>query len=293
MLVFGETKAELTQLHKEMLAKMDPCLPLEYTYADFHKLVESSDIKVVLESISILETSKATETLACFEIDLAAHFIKTCMVTAFPDTRQKMMKTVNFFGLRLRTLFGKFVKKYDPALAQTNPQKHDELWAPLEPLYAFLLDVTSFAEQNLYLDKPIEGAFPLFEVLKMIMDYFGGITFKLNKNQSFEPINFLAKAKGGHLLASKSLFMFFVNSLKSSWRNVRFQAFDLLSKYADEYASFHDTAFVNGILVPTALDFLLDPRAMMAEASALMLKLTFIKCIDIVDLKLLKQSGDA
>ena len=60
----------------------------------------------------------------------------------------------------------------------------------------------------------------------------------------------------------------------------------MLTRYADEFPMFHDSAFVNGILVPTALDYLNDPRAMMAEASALMLKITFIKCIDVVDLSL-------
>ena len=58
-------------------------------------------------------------------------------------------------------------------------------------------EVTLHAEEQLYLDKPIEGAFPLFDVLKLIMDLFGGNYFKLNKSKIFEPINFLAKAHGG------------------------------------------------------------------------------------------------
>lgn len=203
------------------------------------------------------------------------------------------MKTINYFGIRLRTIFVKYIKRYDPKLAETDPAQHEALWAPLVPLYDFLEDLTTFAERNLYLDKPIEGAFPLFDVLKLIMDLFGGIDFKLNKSRTFEPVNFLAKAKGGKLLASKSLFMFLINSLKSSWTNVRHNAYDLLSKYANEYASFHDASFVNGILVPTALDFLLDPRAMMSEAAALMLKLTFVKCIDVVDLSLFLVSDAA
>ena len=120
------------------------------------------------------------------------------------------------------------------------------------------------------------------------MDLFGGNEFRLNKARIFEPINFLQKADGGKLLASTSLFMFLINSLKSSWTNVRHNAYELLSKYSDDYSAFHDSAFVNGILVPTALDFMNDPRAMMAEASALMLKLAFTKCIDVVDLALLK-----
>ena len=123
------------------------------------------------------------------------------------------------------------------------------------------------------------------------MDLFGGNSYRLNKSKEFEPINFLSKAKGGMLLSSKSLFMFFVNSLKSSWRVVRHNAYDLLSKYAAEYDQFHDTAFVNGIVIPTALDFANDPRCMMAEAAALMLKLAFSKCINVVDLSLFLTEG--
>lgn len=155
-------------------------------------------------------------------------------------------------------------------------------------------DITLFAEENLYLDKPIEGAFPLFDVLKLIMDCFGGNEFRLNKSKVYDPINFLAKAHGGVLLSSKSLFMFLINSLKSSWRNVRINAFDLLSRYDATYATFHDASFVNGILIPTAMDFLNDPRGSVSESAALMLKLSFTKCIDIVDLNLfLAEGGEA
>jgi len=246
----------------------------------------------VLESIAVLETSAASERIAPHELSLAAYFMKMCMVTAFPDTRQKMMKTVTAFMIRVRTVFAKDIKRYDPLLAATDKAKHDALWRPLEPLYGFLDDVTRYAEENLYLDKPIEAAFPLFDVLKLVMDLFGGVEFKLNKAKSFEPVNFLAKAKGGHLLSSSSLFKFFVDSLKSSWTNVRLQAFALLSKYADEYPDFHDAGFVNGTLIAQALEYLNDPRAMMAEAAAQMLKLVFLKCIGVADLSLLAADFD-
>lgn len=85
--------------------------------------------------------------------------------------------------------------------------------------------------------------------------------------------------------------MFLVNSLKSSWTAVRINSFDLLSKYADSYSLFNDSDFVNKTLLPTALDFLNDPRAMMAEASALMLKLAFIKCTATVDFSILSTSA--
>ena len=144
---------------------------------------------------------------------------------------------------------------------------------------AFLSDIISHAQANLYLDKPIEGSFPLFDVLKLIQDLFGGNVFYINKSKSFEPVNLLAKTG---LLESKALFIFLVNSLKSSWTAVRHNSYELLSKYADAFSLFNDKKFVNEQLVATALEFCNDPRAMMAEASALMLKLAFIKCIDVV-----------
>lgn len=86
------------------------------------------------------------------------------------------------------------------------------------------------------------------------------------------------------MLESKSVFNFLVNSLKSSWANVRRNSFDLLTRYADSYSAFQDASFVNDVLVPTALEYANDPRAMMAEASALMLKLAFLKCTPVLSL---------
>lgn len=103
----------------------------------------------------------------------------------------------------------------------------------------------------------------------------------MNKGKVFEPLNLLQKTG---LLESRSLFNFLVNSLKSSWANVRKNSFELLTRYADSYAAFSDTEFVNELLIPTALDYANDPRAMMAEASALMLKLAFLKCTDVLHL---------
>jgi hypothetical protein len=51
-----------------------------------------------------------------------------------------------------------------------------------------------------------------------------------------------------------------------------------LTRYADTYSAFNDSKFVNELLIPTAIDYANDPRAMMAEAAALMLKLVFLKC---------------
>lgn len=80
------------------------------------------------------------------------------------------------------------------------------------------------------------------------------------------------------------MFNFLVNSLKSSWANVRANAFELLDRYSEEYAVFKDPHFVNDLLIPTAFQFANDPRTMMAKSCSLMLKLAFTKCIDTVHL---------
>jgi hypothetical protein len=78
------------------------------------------------------------------------------------------------------------------------------------------------------------------------------------------------------------VFNFLVNSLKSSWANVRQNSFELLTRYSDSYCAFSDAKFVNEVLVATALEYANDPKAMMGEASALMLKLAFLKCTHVL-----------
>jgi hypothetical protein len=43
----------------------------------------------------------------------------------------------------------------------------------------FLREVIKHVKENLYLDKPVEGALPLFEVLKIILELFGDYEYKL------------------------------------------------------------------------------------------------------------------
>lgn len=62
------------------------------------------------------------------------------------------MKSLQNFFIRLRTVFYKDIKK-----GNTNQQ-----------LILFLGKVIDYCQRNLYLDKPIEGSFPLFDILKVI-----------------------------------------------------------------------------------------------------------------------------
>jgi hypothetical protein len=178
--------------------------------------------------------------------------------------------------LRLRTVYCKDIKKYDPA-----HENAAALRKPLEPLIQFIRDICAHCECNLYMDKAIEGSYPMFEVLKLIQDLFGGHEFRINKSKAFESVHFLDKTG---LFQSRSFFFFLVNSLKSSWANVRQTSFGLLTRYSDTYPEFHTSEFVNGQLIPTALELLNDPRSMMAEACGLMLKVAFAKCIDVLDI---------
>ena len=70
------------------------------------------------ESISVLETGAATEPLKAFELPLATEFLRKSMQTTFPDHRQKYMKVIGQFFIRLRTVYGKEIKKYQPGQQQ-------------------------------------------------------------------------------------------------------------------------------------------------------------------------------
>jgi len=76
---------------------------------------------------------------------------------------------------RLRTAHDKELRK--PTLSTT-----------YQPLVKCLAEAISNCEAKLYLDKPIEGAFPLFNVLKSIQKLFGGIKYHINNSKIFEPV---------------------------------------------------------------------------------------------------------
>ncbi len=130
---------------------------------------------LVLEAFELVEASALSEPVHAFEFQYTLKFIKDSMVTTFPDYRQKFMKSVNNFFIRLRTVYQKDIKK----------------GMPVEDLVAFLKNVTEHCQVNLYLDKPIEGSFPLFDILKLTHELFGGIEHHVNKAKIFEPLNLL------------------------------------------------------------------------------------------------------
>ena len=74
--------------------------------------------------------------------------------------------------MSLRGTLTKEIRKY--VSNQTEEKNHD-----LKQLSAFLKRVIQFCEENLYVDKPIETALPLFEILKMVQDHFGDYDYHI------------------------------------------------------------------------------------------------------------------
>lgn len=67
--------------------------------------------------------------------------------------------------------------------------------------------------------------------------------------------------------------------MKSTWAQVRVYSFCILGRFPDSYGMFQNEDFVNGQLLKTARDLANNPKAMMAEASALFHNLLFKKCL--------------
>ena len=115
MVDFTEDKICLTEKYLiELKAITDDCVPLEIHYQDLHQTMLSSEVSLSRESISILETGAASEPLKAFELPLATEFLKKSMQTTFPDHRQKYMKVIGAFFVRLRTIYGKDIRRYQP-----------------------------------------------------------------------------------------------------------------------------------------------------------------------------------
>ena len=75
--------------------------------------------------------------------------------------------------IRIRTAADKEIKKYvsSPEGSAIPPQ--------VAEVVDFMRNLLEFIESNLYLDKPVEGALPLFELAKMVIELFGDFEYKL------------------------------------------------------------------------------------------------------------------
>ena len=132
-------------------------------------------------------------------------FIKYCLRTTFPEFRQKYIKAIKLFIIRLRTATEKDIKKFNQTKVMSDS---------LKEVVVFIGDIMNFIYENLYLDKPVEGALPYFEIFKIFIDLFGDFEYKLRITQVYPATYLLTTA---NLLTNESFFIFLLNSLKSTW----------------------------------------------------------------------------
>lgn len=250
------------------LRALVPTLPdFSISQSLFHKLILSEDFKIVLSCIEIVSAeTKASLPVTKFELQLCDTFIRHGLRTTFPEFRQKYIKAVKNFLIRLRTTNDKDIKK--PVAS-----------AALQEASAFLLSILGFIEENLYLDKPVEAALPYFELMKIIFELFGDFEYKLRVSQIYPACHLLSKLNYFDESSRASLFLFLVNSMKSTWAQVRMDSFFILCHFPDAFPSLNDPITVNDLLLTTARDLANNPKAMLAEASALFLNLVFKKCL--------------
>ena len=133
----------------------------------------SEDFKTALACVEIIASeTKASLAVTKFELYMCTTFIKHSLRTTFPEFRQKYIKAVKNFIIRLRTAADKDIKKY--LAPQAAPVSEN-----LQQTLAFITDILQFTEENLYLDKPVEAALPYFEILKILFELFGDFEYKL------------------------------------------------------------------------------------------------------------------
>lgn len=199
-------------------------------------------------------------------------FIKNCIKTTYPEHRQNFMKAIRQFLMKLRSQLAKDIKGYVSGEVEAS--------ADISQLVAFLREVCEFCERNLYVDKPIDAALPLFEVLKMVQDLYGDYDFHVRVTQILTATNLLSKEK---LMESEEFLVFLLNCLKSSWSLVRLNALDIMLHFPPNHPLLNDPTFVNGTILSTALQFCNNPKAMIAEGAGLLFKILFNKCLHHVD----------
>ena len=82
-------------------------------------LVLSEDFKIALACIEIVAAEvKASLAVTKFEMGLCERFVKHALRTTFPEFRQKYMKAVKNFLIRIRTACDKDIKKYPQVVSQ-------------------------------------------------------------------------------------------------------------------------------------------------------------------------------
>jgi len=110
MVTFTDTSIVLSKVHADHLASIKgPALQI--TFDDLLALIKLPDTQLVLDTFQLIEGPNWSEPVHNFEYTFALAFIHNCMVTTFPDFRQKFMKSLHHFCVRLRTVYYKDIKK--------------------------------------------------------------------------------------------------------------------------------------------------------------------------------------
>ena len=129
---------------------------------------------------------------------------------------------------------------------------------------------------------PFEHSSSLFEILRMMVEMFGSRPYYEKATLIHPPKNLLTPLQ---VFNDYSFVIFLINSLKSTWREVRLNSFELLMTldFQDENP-LADSDFINTIYLPKAIKFCNNPKMNLSEAGAFMLLLAFNKCMGVVDL---------
>ena len=166
--------------------------PFSILMSDLLKLVLTQNWKMSLECFQIvaqetkLEARDTNRLVSDFEYTMCETFIMNCVRTTFPDHRQHFMKATRQFFLSLRSTLTKDIKRYT---SEDDSEKSQDVVS----LVQFLARLIKFCSENLYVDKPLETALPLFEVLKMIQDIFGEYDYHIRVTQILPGLGLLAK----------------------------------------------------------------------------------------------------
>lgn len=94
MVQFTDTHIQLLKQHQDHLNTLKGT-PLMISFNDLEALIKSPDTQLVLDSFQIIEAANWSEPIHSFEYRFAYLFIRDCMVTTFPDYRQKFMKSLH------------------------------------------------------------------------------------------------------------------------------------------------------------------------------------------------------
>ena len=93
-LVLTDSFIELDSDSQQVLVNLGHS-PFKLPNQDLLTAIKSADSKLVLEAIGIISSEqKASSQVVAFEYQMCSDFIRNCLITTFPETRQNSLKAV-------------------------------------------------------------------------------------------------------------------------------------------------------------------------------------------------------